>query len=88
MCKKTNQALPYGRMYAQGLQGITSERAYHHLVPIIGHSAASTYHSLRQFHIMPASLALSRAREQCQKLGKNFPGGLGCVAFRLPIFTR
>lgn len=87
MRKKTNQALPYGRMYSPGLEGIASERAFKHLVPVLGSSAASTYHSLRQFHIMPASLALSQARAQCEKLGKHFPGGLGCVAFRLPIFT-
>lgn len=88
MRKKTNQALPYGRMYSPGQEGVSSERAFKHLVPVLGSSAATTYFSLRQFHLMPASLALSRAREQCQKLGKNFPGGLGCVAFRLPIFTR
>ena len=34
-----------------------------------------------------ASLAPSRARAQCQELGKHFTGGLDCVAFRLPIFT-
>lgn len=85
MRKKTNQALPYGRMCSQGLQGVTSERAYHHLVPIIGRSADSTYHSLRQFHIMPASLALSRARQQAQQLGTRYPGGPDCLAFRRPI---
>ncbi len=85
MRKKTNQALPYGRMYAQGLQGVTSERAYHHLVPIIGSSAATTYYSLRRFHIMPASLALSRARTQAQQLGRQYPGGPACVGYRLPV---
>ena len=61
MRKKTNQALPYGRMYAKGLQGVTSERAYHHLVPIIGSSAATTYYSLRRSHIGPGPSARSWA---------------------------
>ncbi len=85
MPHKANQALPYGRMYAQGREGIASERAFERLVPVLGRSAASTYHSLRQFHIMPASLALSRARQQAQQLGQHYPGGLDCLGFRRPI---
>ena len=37
--------------------------------------------------LVARGLAPSRARAQCQELGKHFTGGLDCVAFRLPIFT-
>ena len=84
MCKKTNQALPYGRMYSPGLEGIASERAFARLVPVLGTSAASTYYSLRRYYRLPAHLALSRAREQCQKLGKHYQGGMDCVRYRVP----
>ncbi len=86
MRKKTNQALPYGRMYSQGLQGVTSERAYQHLAPLIGSSAATTYYSLRRFHVVPARIALERARAQCQELGTNYQGDLACLAYRVPMF--
>ncbi len=84
MSKKANQALPYGRMYSPGLEGIASERVFARLVPSLGTSAASTYYSLRRYYGVPAHLALSRAREQRQKLGKHYQGGLDCVRYRVP----
>lgn len=85
MKRRTNQALPYGRMYAQGREGIASERAFERLVPVLGRSAATTYDALRRYHSVPASLALSRARQQAQQLGQHYPGGLDCLGFRRPI---
>ena len=87
MPNKANQALPYGRMYSQGREGIASEQAFERLVPVLGRSAATTYYALRRYYGMPAGLALSRARQQVQQLGRHHPGGPDCVAFRLPIFT-
>ena len=85
MHQKTNQALPYGRMYSPGLEGIASERAFARLVPVLGTSAASTYYSLRRYYRLPAHLALSRARTQAQQLGRQYPGGPACVRYRLPV---
>ena len=85
MKRRTNQALPYGRMYAQGREGIASERAFERLVPVLGRSAATTYYALRRYHSVPAQLALSRARQHAQQLGQHYPGGLDCLGFRRPI---
>ena len=85
MPHKSNQALPYGRMYAQGREGIASERAFERLVPVLGRSAATTYYALRRYHSVPAQLALSRARQQVQQLGQQYPGGPDCLGFRRPM---
>ena len=85
MSHKSNQALPYGRMYSQGLEGIASEQAFERLVPVLGRSAATTYYGLRRYHSVPARLALSRARQQAQQLGQKYHGGLDCLGFRRTI---
>ena len=87
MSHKGNPALIYSRRYSQGQESMASERAFERLVPVLGISAASTYYSLRRYYGMPAGLALSRARQQVQQLGRHYPGGPDCVAFRRPIFT-
>ena len=84
MPHKGNPALIYSRRYSQGLEGPYSERAFERLVPVLGRSAATTYYALRRYYSMPAGLALRRARQQVQQLGRNHPGGPDCSVFRRP----
>lgn len=84
MPHKANQALIYARRYSQGRESMASERAFERLVPVLGRSAATTYYALRRYYGMPAGLALSRARQQVQQLGRDHPGGPDCSVFRRP----
>lgn len=85
MPHKANMALIYSRRYSQGLESMASERAFEWLVPVLGISAATIYYALRRYYGTPAQLALSRARQQVQQLGRDHPGGPDCSVFRRPM---
>ena len=85
MSHKANMALIYSRRYSQGRESMASEQAFEWLVPVLGRSAATTYYALRRHYGMPAGMALSRARQQVQQLGRNHPGGPDCSVFRRPM---
>jgi len=86
MRRKTNQALPYGRMYArlEHQSVASSEKSYYYVMQLLGRSAASTYYGLRSYQGLPVGEALAVARQQAQELGRDYLGGPECCKYRRP----